>query len=229
VDGGGGTDIYDAGNSNNVVYINLDNSKHALPFGFGPPNIAAGTVMGADVAGSKADLIKGFKNVFAGTSDDIVFGSRKGNEIDAGDGADVVFGFAGNDRLFGSFGNDFLCGGAGLDILSGGTGADHFVFTSARDSHVSALRRDRIADFEDGVDLIDLVGIDAVKGSGNDAFHFIGTDVSFTGAAGELRAYHVPGGQVIEGDTDGDKIPDFSIAVDDAAKEIVFTAIDFQL
>jgi serralysin len=203
--------------------------KHALPFGFGPPNIGAGTAIGGDVAGAKSDRLKGFENVFAGTSEDIVFGSAKGNYIDGGDGADVLFGYGGNDHLVGSSGDDFLFGGKGLDILTGGTHADHFMFTSIKDSHTSALRRDRITDFEDGTDLIDLSGIDAVKGGDNDIFHFIGTDVGFTGAAGELRAYHVSGGQVVEADMDGDKIADFSIAVADLAKNIVFTAADFQL
>ena len=46
-------------------------------------------------------------------------------------------------------GNDFLHDGAGSDVLFGGAGADVFVF--ARDG-----AQDRIADFEKGIDCIDL-------------------------------------------------------------------------
>lgn len=229
IDGGKGIDIYDASLSNNVVYINLDSVAHEMPFSSGRPRIAAGTALGADIAGTQSDRIKGFETVFAGTSDDIVFGSQKANYIDGGDGIDILLGLGGNDRLFGSFGEDFLQGGAGMDVLTGGTGSDHFMFASIGDSDPGTLLRDRIADFQDGTDVIDLSQIDAVKGGGNDAFHFIGANVAFTGAAGELRVYRSVSGHIIEADVDGDKISDFSIAVADTPNSITLSYVDFEL
>jgi hypothetical protein len=62
---------------------------------------------------------------------------------------DRIFGTAGADTLQGDAGRDFLHDGGGSDQLLGGSGADVFVFS--RDG-----RDDMIADFQDGLDRIDL-------------------------------------------------------------------------
>jgi hypothetical protein len=62
---------------------------------------------------------------------------------------DRILGSATADTLRGMAGDDFLHDGAGADLLYGGAGADVFVF--ARDG-----AQDRIADFEKGIDRIDL-------------------------------------------------------------------------
>jgi hypothetical protein len=62
---------------------------------------------------------------------------------------DRILGSATADSLRGMAGDDFLHDGAGADALYGGAGADVFVF--ARDG-----AQDRIADFETGIDRIDL-------------------------------------------------------------------------
>lgn len=62
---------------------------------------------------------------------------------------DRLLGSAGEDTLRGMGGDDVLHDGAGADVFYGGAGADVFVF--ARDS-----AQDRIADFEKGIDRIDL-------------------------------------------------------------------------
>ena len=58
-------------------------------------------------------------------------------------------GDAGNDLILGGIDQDFINGGAGNDRMSGGLGTDRFIFEA--DHGV-----DRIHDFEDGTDLIDL-------------------------------------------------------------------------
>ncbi len=78
-------------------------------------------------------------------ADDRIFG-------DIGD--DVFDGFSGDDWIEGREGNDVINGGAGEDRLSGGEGEDIFVFTEL--SHTTKQYDDRITDFEDGVDRIDL-------------------------------------------------------------------------
>ena len=59
----------------------------------------------------------------------------------------------------GGAGSDVLIGGLGADVLTGGSDADRFVFRTAGDSTAAAM--DRIVDFRQGEDLIDLSGIDA--------------------------------------------------------------------
>jgi hypothetical protein len=81
-------------------------------------------------------------------------------------------------------------------------------------------------------DRIDLQGIDAnIKAAapGDDAFTFLGTNVLFTGLAGELRAYWTAVGQVIEGDVDGNKIADFGIELVNFSHSAVLTGSDFFL
>lgn len=64
-------------------------------------------------------------------------------------GEDRIFGSAGADTLNGGAGDDFLHDGAGVDLLRGGAGADVFVL-------VHDGQTDRIADFQQGSDRIDL-------------------------------------------------------------------------
>jgi Ca2+-binding RTX toxin-like protein len=70
-------------------------------------------------------------------------------------------GDAGNDRLIGGAGNDTLIGGTGNDILDGGLGNDVITTGLGRDRIV--LHRgqgfDRVTDFRNNQDKIDLVGI----------------------------------------------------------------------
>jgi Ca2+-binding RTX toxin-like protein len=67
--------------------------------------------------------------------------------------ANSLSGLEGDDRLYGNAGDDTLLGGAGNDILNGGAGADIFVFNTALDA---TANRDRISDFESGIDKIEL-------------------------------------------------------------------------
>lgn len=66
-------------------------------------------------------------------------------------GNDLLYGGSGNDTLVGGAGNDTLVGGPGDDWLVGGPGADMFVFRPG-------FGRDIIADFQKGLDVINLAG-----------------------------------------------------------------------
>lgn len=72
---------------------------------------------------------------------------------------------------------------------------------------------DQILDFVRGDDLIDLSGIDARSGAGNQDFTFIGT-ATFGGHKGELR-YEKFGANavIVSGDIDGDARADFKLLV----------------
>ncbi len=124
----------------------------------------------------------------------------------------TLMGGAGNDTLTGGAGIDRLVGGIGVDTMNGGGGVDTFVFAFG-DSSAASGQHDRINGFIAGVDRIDLSGIDAIAASGaQDLFRFIGTS-AFSGAAGELNySYNSSlGVTVVQGDTNGDRVADFSI------------------
>ena len=84
-----------------------------------------------------------------------LFGSGR-DRFEGGAGSETVDGGLGRDRIDGGGGDDRLDGGGGFfDRLTGGEGADVFVFDGQGDG-----RRDvaRIADFEAGLDTLELGG-----------------------------------------------------------------------
>ncbi len=89
------------------------------------------------------------------------YGNELANTITAGDAADFVFGYAGDDQLIGGAGADYLdggndddllVGGSGNDLLIGGSGADTFRFDTA----LGLSNIDTITDFASGSDRIEL-------------------------------------------------------------------------
>jgi len=72
------------------------------------------------------------------------FGGRGADLLRGGKGTDFIKGYNGNDRIY---------GGAGADFLRGGRGQDTFTFDVN-------FGRDRIRDFSQADDLIDLRGTD---------------------------------------------------------------------
>ncbi|WP_201859833.1 CAP domain-containing protein [Microvirga soli] len=106
----------------------------------------SGTAVGETLSGtSAANTIKGL------AGNDKLYGRSGNDKLYGGTGADRLFGEAGKDKLYGGDGKDILTGGAGSDILSGGTNADTFRFTGKWGA-------DKVSDFRNGVDRIDLRG-----------------------------------------------------------------------
>jgi Ca2+-binding RTX toxin-like protein len=229
IDAGRGSDSYDASTATSDVLINLGTVDQIL--------IAAYTAQGDDISGGlvQKDTITGFEEAVGGAGNDHIYGSKAANTLLGLDGIDTLVGLGGNDSLSGGDGADLLLGGGGKDTLRGGdvTGADGdldlFTFSALSDSTVAKAGRDLISDFEDGVDKINLIPIDAVSGPGNDAFSFIGTNVAFTGNAGDLRVMQNASGAVIQGDVNGDGKADFAIDVADPNHLIAWSGADFHL
>lgn len=113
------------------------------------------------------------------TTGEEIIGTGNRDILDGTDGNDLILGLNAGDIIAGNGGSDIIIGGRGSDILTGGADSDVFVFETPSD------RRDRITDFEVGLDLIDLsVLLDApqygsatpfedyvrVIGRGNNAF-----------------------------------------------------------
>ncbi len=109
--------------------------------------------------------------------------------------ADRILGGNLNDTLNGGKGVDTIIGGLGKDTMTGGNQGDYFVFMTAADSGLGALR-DGIKDFSVGNDIIDLSAIDALEGGGDDAFTFLGEASAFT-ATGQVRYQFSGGGNTI--------------------------------
>lgn len=91
--------------------------------------------------------------------EDIVGFASNGVYVSMSDDYNQLFGEDGNDTIEGSGGSDKINGGLGQDILIGGSGADSFDFSSLSDSSISSM--DKIEDFEQGLDKIDLSQIDS--------------------------------------------------------------------
>lgn len=136
-----------------------------------------------------------------------------------------ISGGAGNDTIYGSSGADMIIGFTGADTLSGNGGADVFDYNVV--THSRAVAPDVILDFQDGIDKIDLAGIDAsTAANGNQAFSFIG-EGEFTNRAGQLRIDTSDSTKtLVLGDTNGDGVADFAIEL---AGSHLLTATDFFL
>nr|WP_319385643.1 M10 family metallopeptidase C-terminal domain-containing protein [uncultured Roseibium sp.] len=144
------------------------------------------------------------ENAIGGSGNDTISGNVLANDLK---------GLGGNDSLDGKDGNDVLHGGAGRDTLTGGAGSDTFVFEEG-DTGNSFSTWDQITDFVAGLDLLDLSAIDADGISGSvDQFTFIGQS-AFYGVGALRYAYDSSHNHTrVEGDTDGDGIADFGIAL----------------
>ncbi|MCC5975121.1 MAG: hypothetical protein JJT81_13865 [Rubellimicrobium sp.] len=93
--------------------------------------------------------------LYGNDGDNVLRGGAGNDLVWGGAGDDRLHGGGGDDRLYGGPGDDILVAGAGLDHAWGGTGADTFVFASG-DGIL------HIRDFEPGVDVIDLAGLDGI-------------------------------------------------------------------
>lgn len=169
---------------------------------------------GSDEAygGADGDFIQG------NAGEDQIYGDDDSDVLLGGAGDDLIFGGAAGDVLFGGDGIDVIYGGAGADILYGDTGSDFFTFTDAGDS-VSGSR-DVIADFEVGVDFIDIFALE-------DDLVFIGTS-GFSGTGGAEVRVTTAGGpnSTVRVDLNGDGGSDFEILLLNATG---LTAAEFGL
>lgn len=110
----------------------------------------------------------GNDTLFGGVGDDRMFGGAGRDRMSGDGGADLMFGGAeadsllggaGDDTIIGGGGGDRIVGGAGFDILTGGGGPDRFIFEDNSG-------RDRITDFQDGVDKINFKDVTGVSAFG---------------------------------------------------------------
>jgi Ca2+-binding RTX toxin-like protein len=202
--GGAGADILDGGANRDLV------SYWDSAVGVNV-SLLTGVGTGGDAQG---DTYVAIENVNGSQGADSLVGNNGVNLLNGYDGNDSIDGAGGHDLLDGGAGNDQLHGGSAMDQLTGGAGADAFIFVTTTESPSTAAGRDLITDFSHPQgDRIDLSLIDANTGvAGDQAFTYIGTAL-FTGVAGQLHTWYDAGQTIVSGDTNGDQIADFAIAL----------------
>ncbi|CAN5391087.1 hypothetical protein BH10PSE4_BH10PSE4_39190 [soil metagenome] len=136
LDGRAGADRLVGGLGDDVYYV--DNALDVVVELAGQGNDRILTTLASAKAADHVETL-----IFAGTGNFQGFANATGT---------FVFGAAGNDTLTGGAGVDFLGGMGGNDTLTGGGGADIFYF----DGPNTGI--DRIADFQVGLDHIELRG-----------------------------------------------------------------------
>jgi Ca2+-binding RTX toxin-like protein len=236
INGGSGWDKVDYSASQTGVNITLTDGVNKGPSGgtvtaeFNSSFFANGTTHNYTHHQTVAEL----------TSIEDATGSNFNDVLNGNSGSNVLNGGFGDDVINGGAGADWITGGYGKDVLTGGTEGDTFVFngtvspapgvTGFMDTAASLSSADVITDFQQGLDRIDLRGIDAVFGiAGDQAFTFIGTS-QFTGHVGELHEVFLGGNTyAVQGDIDGNGSADFSILVQGLAPQAHFNVSDFWL
>jgi len=241
--GGAGADHLDGGTGSDLASYFFSGAAVTI-------NLASGFANGGEATG---DILDNIENLYGSNFDDLLAGDGYGNTIYAGGGNDTVRGYASNDVLVGENGNDVieggygadrldggngndtmhggvsgdtLTGGEGRDVMAGGADGDTFVFWTSTESGSTMATADRITDFQQTRDKVDLSQIDAmVHGSSNDTFLWIGSG-AFTGSEGQLRTYLSAGSTYIAADLDGDGAADFQVRFDGL---IDFASADFIL
>ena len=123
--------------------------------------------------GNKADILRGGSGrdkMFGGKHDDTMRGGRDEDTVHGESGNDLLFGNQGNDAVIGDLGHDTLWGGEGDDYMLGGNGQDRLIGEAGDDLMSGGLKvdefwftkpdwgHDQITDFQDGAELLRMVG-----------------------------------------------------------------------
>ncbi|MGL6339336.1 MAG: calcium-binding protein [Waterburya sp.] len=115
----------------------------------------------------------------ARAGNDLIDGGRGDDLIKAGLGSDFVLGGSGDDIIFGEGGNDVIYGGNGNDSIDGGEGNDVIFGGNGDDSILGGLGDDTIFGDKGNDTIIGGSGNDVLfGGKGEDVFAFDASDFS---------------------------------------------------
>ncbi|MFN0191731.1 MAG: calcium-binding protein, partial [Aestuariivirga sp.] len=146
----GGNDWLDGGLGNDTIDGQLGVDTAA--FNTEAVAVLADILLGI-ASGQGSDTLAAIENLVGSTKNDSLRGDNNANRLTGNDGDDQLFGRGGVDFLIGGNGNDLLNGGSGADTMMGGAGVDTFVEGPLVGGPVTT---DRITDFQNGIDRIDL-------------------------------------------------------------------------
>lgn len=168
--GGEGSDDYEAGDGNDVLFIDAEDIQiyagkgTDIAVAVGNKGITlnlAKVEVEMALGGKYGDILigGGRSTVFmdGGAGDDILIGSAANDVISGGGGSDLVDGGAGNDLIQGGSGKDQLLGGAGDDIALGGAEDDRLVGGASNDV-LEGGQGDDVLEGGDGTDLASFSG-----------------------------------------------------------------------
>lgn len=199
----------------------------------GGPEIrgGAGNDWIADYASVNNSAGRGNNDIMLGESgDDALYGLEGDDRLDGGSGKDMLFGGIGADTLVGGEGSDYIALGANPAGSAGDGAADVVVYTDRLDTWdrtTPTLRgADAIAQFETGIDRIDLSAVDANTLVAGDQAFTIGALTA--GQAGRLQILSPTGATwtALLADVDGDGAADMTIFVYGATGQALVTAAD---
>ncbi len=168
--GKGGTDTFYGGDGDDKIIGDAGNDTMYGGKGNDILSALAGldTLNGGDdndflYGGKDNDVLNGdagLDKLRGNLGNDTLNGGDDSDDLRGGGGNDILNGDGGNDYLYGENHADTLNGGAGNDVLTGGIGSgvldgymDTFVYENIANGGGGF---DRIKDFEDGIDIIDL-------------------------------------------------------------------------
>jgi Ca2+-binding RTX toxin-like protein len=119
-------------------------------------------------AGAGSDILlgrAGADKLYGDADDDQLSGGDDNDTLNGGSGDDLLRGGEGNDKLSGGDDKDRLLGEAGKDKINGGKGNDRLAGGEDRDTFIfkSNDGKDRIDDYEAGVDRIKISGAEDFK------------------------------------------------------------------
>ena len=186
---GAGTNVIDMGAGDDIVLVNTGIGVDSFEGGDGIDLISWSDVTengihfdlaaGTATRGTASESMTGFEQLAGTNQNDRIFGSGDDNILRGLDGVDRMFGRGGddsmsggadrdimngnggNDLMRGDDGNDILRGGGGMDTLLDGSGADRLSGGLGSDVFVFGIDGDvdRVLDFEDGLDRVELSGL----------------------------------------------------------------------
>ncbi len=159
--GNGGTDSINSGSGDDTLFGGTGNDY--LAGTSGDDQISGQGNDDTLIGGDGDDILRGGSgndNVFGNDDDDEIIGQGNDDTLSGGNGNDILRGGPGADVIFGGSGNDTLSAGAGLDFLDSGAGNDLFIGSADglldRFTYRENYESDRIINFEDDIDLIQL-------------------------------------------------------------------------
>ena len=141
--GGAGNDFISGGSGDDYQNggAGIDTIDYTHWNGGGTYNLATGL---ASFVGFYTEEIIDFENINTGDGADLITGTVDRNVIRSGAGNDTVYGGSGDDFISGQDGNDVLYGQLGEDRIYGGAGNDFISGGSGDDYHNGGLGTDTI-------------------------------------------------------------------------------------
>lgn len=131
--GGGDDDTLEGGSGDDTLYGDAGNDTAIFDTADQVSVDLYGFYGTADSWELGFDFLYGIENATTGSGDDSLGGNEAANVLDAGAGADTLYGWGGNDTLYGRAGIDDLNGGTGADRLYGGADADWLLGAEGND------------------------------------------------------------------------------------------------